>query len=99
MTMRWLSMSLTFSVSIQRVVLRWRRAHHQSAMIRESSCVYESRDFFLAEDRRKAKRFFSDRGLGDAPGFLESFDVEESQSCQSLVTVPGDNLRCLNSSA
>src|SRR5258707_5238083 len=58
--------------------------HQQSAMIRSQSCVYESRDFFLAEDRRKAKRFFRIGRLGDAPGFLESFDVEESQSCQSL---------------
>jgi hypothetical protein len=58
--------------------------HQQSAMIRSQSCVYESRDFFPAEDRRKAKRFFRIGRLGDAPGFLESFDVEESQRCQSL---------------
>src|ERR1700688_231237 len=58
--------------------------HQQSAMIRSQSCVDESRDFFLAEDRRKVKPFFRIGRLGDAPGFLESFDVEESQSCQSL---------------
>jgi len=53
-------------------------------MIRSQSCVDESRDFFPAEDRRKVKPFFRIGRLGDAPGFLESFDVEESQSCQSL---------------
>src|SRR5271169_4326010 len=58
--------------------------HQQSAMIRSQSCVDESRDFFPAEDRRKVKCSFRIGRLGDAPGFLESFDVEESQSCQSL---------------
>jgi len=32
--------------------------HQQSAMIRSQSCVYESRDFFLAEDRRRRNAFF-----------------------------------------
>src|ERR1700722_11516147 len=41
-------------------------------------------DVFPAEDRRKVKCSFRIGRLGDAPGFLESFDVEESQSCQSL---------------
>src|ERR1700730_16917932 len=58
--------------------------HQQSAMIRSQSCVDESRDFFPAEDRRKVKCSFRIGRLGDAPGFLESFAVEESQSCQSL---------------
>src|SRR6266436_9199823 len=58
--------------------------HQQSAMIRSQSCVDESRDFFPAEDRRKVKCSFRIGRLGDAPGFLESLDVEESQSCQSL---------------
>src|ERR1700720_4819412 len=58
--------------------------HQQSAMIRSQSCVNESRDFFPTEDRRKVKPFFRIGRLGDAPGFLESFDVEESESCQSL---------------
>src|ERR1700747_1442118 len=58
--------------------------HQQSALIRSQSCVDESRDFFPAEDRRKVKPFFRIGRLGDAPGFLESFAVEESQSCQSL---------------
>src|SRR5258708_19807821 len=53
-------------------------------MIRSQSCVDESRDLFPAEDRRKVKCSFRIGRLGDAPGFLESFDVEESQSCQSL---------------
>ena len=46
-------------------------------MIRSQSCVDESRDFFPAEDRRKAKLFFRIVRLGDAPGFLESFAVEK----------------------
>jgi WD40-like Beta Propeller Repeat len=54
------------------------------AMIRSQSCVDESRDFFSAEDRRKVNCSFRIGRLDDAPGFLESFDVEESQSCQSL---------------
>jgi hypothetical protein len=58
--------------------------HQQSAVIRSQSCVDESRDFFPAEDRRKVKCFFRVGRLGDAPGFLGSLDVEESQSCQSL---------------
>ena len=55
--------------------------HQQSAMIRSQSCVDKPRDFFPAEDRRKVKGSFRIGSLGDAPGFLESFDVEESQSC------------------
>src|SRR3981081_907149 len=58
--------------------------HQQRAMIRSQSCVDELRDFFPAEDRRKVKCSFRIGRLGDAPGFLESLDVEESQSCQSL---------------
>src|SRR5438876_6970552 len=58
--------------------------HQQSAMIRSQGCVDESRDFFPAEDRREVKCSLRIGCLGDAPGFLESFDVEESQSCQSL---------------
>src|SRR6266704_3546235 len=58
--------------------------HQQSAMIRSQSCVDESRDFFLAEDRRKVKCSFRIGRFGHAPGFLENFAVEESQSCQSL---------------
>src|SRR4029077_5058171 len=42
------------------------------------------RYFYAAEDRRKVKCCFWIGCLRDAPGFLESFDVEESQSCQSL---------------
>jgi len=58
-------------LSIQRVVLRWRRASSTECDDKESELRLESRDFFLAEDRRKAKRFFRIGRLGDAPGFLE----------------------------
>jgi hypothetical protein len=48
------------------------------AILRSQSSVDESRDFLPAEDRRKVKCSFRIGRLGDAPGFLESFDIEES---------------------
>ncbi len=56
--------------------------HQQSALERSQSCVDELRDFFLAENRRQVKCSFRIGRLGDAPGFLECLDVEESQSRQ-----------------
>src|SRR5712692_9881087 len=58
--------------------------HQQSAMVGSERRINESRDFFLAQDRRKVKCSFRIRSLGDAPGFLERLDVEEPQSRQTL---------------
>src|SRR5207253_11104267 len=68
--------------------MSWRpvgvEGEQRSTMKRSERCVGESLEFFPAEDRRKVKCFFRVGRLRDAPGFLESLDVEESQSCQSL---------------
>src|SRR6266481_5843967 len=49
-----------------------------------TSRIDQSRNFFLAQDSRHVKRFFRIGGLLDAPGLLESFGVEKSESCQAL---------------
>ena len=97
--MRLLSMSLTFSCVNSAFLHRWRRGSSAECDGKGWSRVDELRDFFLAEDRRQAMILFRIGSLGDAPGFLESLDVEESQSRQRCVTVPDDNFRFLNSSA
>ena len=56
----------------------------QSAMQRRASRIDESRHFFLAEDRWQVKSLLRIRRLGNAPGFLEGFRVEESESCKTL---------------
>src|SRR6266853_2196103 len=53
-------------------------------MERSASSIDESRDFFLAEDRWEAVGLFRIGSLGDAPGLLESFDVEEPQRRQAV---------------
>src|SRR5260370_37278048 len=58
--------------------------HQQSAMQRRASCMDESRHFFLAEDRWQVKGLLRVGRLGNAPGFLERFRVEESESCKTL---------------
>src|SRR6202022_1296531 len=58
--------------------------HQQSAMQRRASCIDESRTFFLAEDRWQVKGLLRVGRLGNAPGFLERFHVEESESCKML---------------
>src|SRR6202521_1436294 len=55
-----------------------------SAMQRRASCIDESRHFFLAEDRWQVKGLLRVGRLGNAPGSLERFRVEESESCQML---------------
>src|SRR6266850_156734 len=53
-------------------------------MERSARGIDESRDFFLAEDRWEAVGLFRIGSLGDAPGLLESFDVEEPQRRQAV---------------
>src|SRR6266567_771294 len=53
-------------------------------MERSARGIDESRDFFLAEDRWEAVGLFRIGSLGDAPGLLESFDVEEAQRRQAV---------------
>src|SRR2546421_10345167 len=57
--------------------------HQQRAMIRSQSCVDESRDFILAEDRWEAMVLFRIGCLGDAPTLLECLGVKEPQGCQT----------------
>ena len=57
--------------------------HQQNAMVGSERRIDESRDFFLAQDRRKVKCSFRIGSLGDAPGLFESLDVEETQSGQT----------------
>src|SRR6267378_1987942 len=58
--------------------------HQQSAMKRRASCIDESRHFLLAEDRWQVKGLLRVGRLGNAPGSLERFRIEESESCQVL---------------
>ena len=58
--------------------------HQQSAMQRRASRIDESRHFFLAEDRWQVNGLLRVGRLGDAPGLLERFGVEKSESCQVL---------------
>src|SRR6266436_5009892 len=53
-------------------------------MERSARGIDESCDFFLAEDRWEAMGLFRIGSLGDAPGLLESFDVEEPQRRQAV---------------
>src|SRR3984893_4860548 len=58
--------------------------HQQSAMQRRTSCIDESRHFFLAEDRWQVKGLLRVGRLGNAPSSLERFRIEESESCKML---------------
>src|SRR5260370_3581567 len=49
-----------------------------------TSRIDQSRNFFLAQDSRHVKRFFRIGGLLDAPGLVESFGVEKSESGETL---------------
>jgi hypothetical protein len=44
--------------------------------------IDEVRDFFRAQDRGKVKRSSGIGSLGNAPGLLESLDVEKTQARQ-----------------
>ena len=56
--------------------------HQQNAMVGGERRIDESREFLLAQNRRKAKGSFRIGSLRDAPGFPESLDVEEPQGRQ-----------------
>src|ERR1700680_1201050 len=58
--------------------------HQQSAMEGRVSRIDESRHFFLAEDRWQVKGLLRVGRLGNAPGSLERFRIEESESCKML---------------
>src|SRR5208337_843433 len=58
--------------------------HQQSAMEGRASRIDEPRNFFLAQDRWHMKYFLRIGGLFDAPGLLESFRVEKSESRETL---------------
>ncbi len=51
-------------------------------MVGSERRIDESRDFFLAQDRRKMKCSFRIGSLGDAPALLERLGVEKTQSRQ-----------------
>src|SRR5712664_4313762 len=61
-----------------------RERYQQSAMQRRAGCIEESRHFFLAENRWQVKGLLRVGRLGNAPGSLERFRVEESESCKVL---------------
>jgi hypothetical protein len=46
--------------------------------------IDEPRNFFLAENRWQVNSLLRVGSLFDAPGSLESFGVEKSQTCQAL---------------
>src|SRR5271170_4515862 len=53
-------------------------------MVGSKRRIDESRDFFLAQDRRKVRCSFRIGSLGDAPGLFESLDVEKPQCCEAV---------------
>jgi len=53
-------------------------------MVGSERRIDESRDFFLAQDRRKVQYSFRIGSLGNAPGLFESLEVEKTQSCQAV---------------
>src|SRR5216683_1533145 len=59
--------------------------HQQNAMVGSERSIDESRDFFLAQDRRKVKWSFRIGSLGDAPGLFESLDVEKPQRREAVI--------------
>src|SRR6266478_9947826 len=54
-------------------------------MVGSERRIDESRDFFLAQDRRKVKCSFRIGGLGNTPGFFESLDVEKPQRREAVI--------------
>src|SRR5882724_9748840 len=58
--------------------------HQQNAMVRSERRIDESRDFFLAQNRRKVQCSFRIGSLGDAPGLFESLDVEKPQRRETV---------------
>src|SRR5258708_8128746 len=59
--------------------------HQQNAMVGSERRIDESRDFFLAQDRRKVKWSFRIGSLGDAPVLFESLDVEKPQCREAVI--------------
>src|ERR1700722_1867267 len=55
-------------------------------MERSARRIDKSRDFFLAQNRRKAKCSFGLGRLGNTPGLFESIGIEKSQSGE----IPGN---------
>ena len=71
MTMRWLSMSLTFRrVSSASAHSRGVERHQQDALVGENQLLRRSavREFLLAEDRREAMCLFRVESFGNAQG-------------------------------
>jgi len=60
------------------------KRHEQNAMVGSERCIDESRDFFLAQDRRKGKRSFRIGSLGGAPAPLERLAIEKTQGRQAV---------------
>jgi hypothetical protein len=56
--------------------------HEQSAMVGSERRIDESRDFFLAQDRRKVKGSLRIGSLSGAPGLVECLAVEKTQGRQ-----------------
>src|SRR5260370_22692014 len=69
--------------------------HQQNAMVGSERSIDESRDFFLAQDRRKVKWSFRIGSFGNAPGLFESLDVEEPQRRETVINGARRQLSCL----
>src|ERR1700675_4044699 len=54
-------------------------------MVGSERSIDESRDFFLAQDRRKVKWSFRIGSLGNAPVLFESLDVEKPQRREAVI--------------
>src|ERR1700724_936213 len=58
--------------------------------------IDESRDFFLAQDRRKGKWSFRMGSLGNAPLLFESLDVEKPERREAVIHGTRRQLLLLN---
>jgi hypothetical protein len=54
-------------------------------MVGSERRIDELRDFFLAQDRRKVECSFRIGSLGNAPGFVQSLDVEKPQRREAVL--------------
>jgi hypothetical protein len=83
-TIRWLSISVTFNWanSARRSPVAYAR-HEQHAVERSLRRADQLRDLRLAEDQGQMQRLLGVGGIGDAPGFAQCLDEEESESRQA----------------
>jgi hypothetical protein len=59
-------------------------SHEQDALRRSACRMHELSDFFATKNRRQVVRLLRIRSVGNAPGSVQSLDVEKTQGRQVL---------------